>query len=76
MPEDVQKRARRIQDVVYVKKWMRTRHAIMLTKNLITILMLKMIRIRGDGVLTKGVYHHQSAAQAKQVKTITKMWKI
>jgi polo-like kinase 1 len=27
--EDVQKRARRVTDVVYVKKWMRTRHAIM-----------------------------------------------
>ena len=35
-----------------------------------------MIRIRGDGVLTKGVYHHQSAAQAKQVKMITKMLKL
>jgi len=27
--EDVQKRTRRVTDVVYVKKWMRTRHAIM-----------------------------------------------
>lgn len=29
IPEDVQKQTRRIMDVVYVKKWMRTRHAIM-----------------------------------------------
>ncbi len=29
VPDEVQKRSRRIQDVVYVKKWMRTRHAIM-----------------------------------------------
>ena len=29
VPEEVQRRVRRIVDVVYVKKWMRTRHAIM-----------------------------------------------
>ena len=29
VPEEVTRRQRRIQDVVYVKKWMRTRHAIM-----------------------------------------------
>ena len=29
VPEEVQRRQRRIVDVVYVKKWMRTRHAIM-----------------------------------------------
>lgn len=29
VPDEVQKKPRRIQEVVYVKKWMRTRHAIM-----------------------------------------------
>lgn len=29
VPDEVQRRQRRITDVVYVKKWMRTRHAIM-----------------------------------------------
>ena len=29
VPDEVQRRSRRIQEVVYVKKWMRTRHAIM-----------------------------------------------